>query len=128
MYRTYVILVILSLVLSACSPASISIWGVAQTPTPDSLNPVAAPQGFDPFVVQDSPIIFPTSTTPPQIETEAAYTLTATPNGISPKVELTTAATALPSFDTAPFLYYAQSGDMLSAVASRFGVKESEIT
>ncbi len=28
----------------------------------------------------------------------------------------------------APFLYYAQSGDMLSAVANRFGVEESEIT
>jgi murein DD-endopeptidase MepM/ murein hydrolase activator NlpD len=127
MNRLSVILIILSLTLSACAPASVSIWGVAQTPTPDSSNPVTSPQGFDPFVVQDSPIIFPTSTTPPQIETETAYTPTATPNGALPMVELTTAATALPLFDTAPFLYYAQSGDMLSAVANRFGVEESEI-
>ena len=127
MNRFYAILIILSLTLSACGPASVSIWGVAQTPTPDSLNP--ATPFFDPFVFQDIPIIFPTSTTPPQIETEAAYTPTATttPNGIPPKVELTTETTPLPSFDTAPFLYYAQSGDMLSAVANRFGVEESEI-
>jgi LasA protease len=126
MYRTYVILVILSLTLSACAPASISIWGIAQTPTPDSLNPVPPP--FDPFAVHDSPIIFPTSTTQPLIETEAAYTPTPTitPNSALPVIEST--ATAAQIFDTAPFLYYAQSGDMLSAVASRFNVEESEIT
>ena len=36
--------------------------------------------------------------------------------------------TYTPSTDAAPFLYYAQSGDMLSAIAKRFGVEESEIT
>jgi len=125
MSRIFIIVAILSLTLSACAPASISIWGVAQTPTPDSLNPVMPL--FDPFVVQDSPIIFPTSTTPPRIETETAYTPTptATPNGASSMAESTN--TPLPLFETAPFLYYAQSGDMLSAVANRFGVEESEI-
>lgn len=125
MYRTLVILVILSLTLSACAPSSISIWGVAQTPTPDLSDSSASL--FDPFVVHDVPIVFPTSTTPPQIETENAYTPTATltPSGGAALPEST--ITALPSYDTAPFLYYAQSGDMLSAVANRFGVAESEI-
>jgi len=128
MYRTLAILIILSLTLSACAPSSISIWGVVQTPTPDLQYP-ATPL-FDPFAVQDSPIIFPTSTTPPQIETEASYTATpiGTPNGTPPVTGAITAVSPQVSYDTAPFLYYAQSGDMLSAVASRFGVEESEIT
>jgi murein DD-endopeptidase MepM/ murein hydrolase activator NlpD len=62
------------------------------------------------------------------IETETSYTPTptVTPNGSFPIIEST--VTPPPVYDTAPFLYYAQSGDMLSAVASRFGVQESEIT
>jgi hypothetical protein len=130
MYRTYAVLIILSLTLSACAPASISIWGVAQTPTPNSSNPNTPPQGFDPFIVQDNPIIFPTSTVPPQFATETsptASTPAATTDKAPPVVEVTASSSSV-VYDTAPFLYYAQSGDMLSAVASRFGVKESEIT
>ena len=130
MHRIYAILIVLSLTLSACKPAyaSPSIWGVAETPTPDPLNPNMLPLGIDPFAVQDNPVIFPTSTTPPQIETQTSYTPTAaiTPDAAPPFVEST--ATIVPSYDAAPFLYYAQSGDMLSAVANRFGVEESEIT
>lgn len=121
MYRIFAILISLSLALSACG-SSPSIWGIPQTPTADLLNSNTIP--FDPFAVQDNPIIFPTSTTPPLIETEAAYTPTPTPDGASPLIE----ATLTPSYDSAPFLYYAQSGDMLSALATRFGVEESEIT
>ena len=121
MQRIFVICIILSLTVSACGSEP-SIWGVAQTPTPDALNPNAS--SLDPFAVQDNPIIFPTSTTPPSIVTENSYTATPTPNGAAPIIVPTYTA----SSDTAPFLYYAQSGDMLSAVASRFGVQESEIT
>lgn len=132
MYRPFAILVILSLTLSACAPvySSPSIWGIAQTPTPDPLNPDMSPQGFDPFAVQDNPIIFPTSTTPPSLETEAAYTATpaGTPDSASPVNESAVTPSPQIAYDTAPFLYYAQSGDMLSAVASRFGVEESDIT
>ncbi|MBK9207754.1 MAG: hypothetical protein IPL71_05415 [Anaerolineales bacterium] len=71
MYRIFAILISLSLTLSACG-SSPSIWGIPQTPTADLLNSNTIP--FDPFAVQDNPIIFPTSTTPPLIETEAAYT------------------------------------------------------
>lgn len=120
MNRTFALFTTLSLMLSACG-SSPSIWGVPPTPTAGSAN---LPASFiDPFAVQDDPIIIPTSTTPPQIETEAAYTSTATPDGAAPII----VPTYTPSFDAAPFLYYAQSGDMLSAVANRFGVEESEI-
>ena len=122
MYRIYVIFVILSLTLSGCAPVSIQLWGVVQTPTPGASL-------FDPFVVQDIPFIVPTSTIPPRTEIGTPYisTATAPANGTSPIVELTPVVTALPTFEIAPILYYAQSGDMLSAVANRFGVKESEI-
>jgi len=129
MHRNFAILIILSLTLSACAPvyASPSIWGVPLTPTPDPLNPNTPLPGIDPFSVQDNPVIFPTSTTPPQIATQTSYTptVTVTPDPSSPFIDST--ATFVPSYDAAPFLYYAQSGDMLSAVASRFGVEESEI-
>lgn len=119
----YRILIILSLTLSACVPSSASsLWGVPETPTPSGSNPYAQP--VDPFAVQDNQIIFPTSTIPPLLETEAAYTPTPTPDGANIMIQ----ATLTPSYDSAPFLYYAQSGDMLSAVANRFGVEESEIT
>lgn len=125
MHRAVILLIVLSLAVSACGTAptsSLSIWGVQQTPTPNQNGPEAP--HTDPFAVQDDPIIFPTSTTPPQIATEASYTSTPTPDGAAPAI----LPTLTPSYDAAPFLYYAQSGDMLSAVANRFGVKESEIT
>ena len=119
MNRTFVIFVLLALTLSACG-SSPSIWGIPLTPTPDSTNPVAPL--FDPFAVQDDPIISPASTSSMAIEAGASQT--PTPNGTSPLI----VPTYTPSYDSAPFLYYAQSGDMLSAVASRFGVNENEIT
>ncbi len=121
MQRILIILTTIALTVSACS-SSPSIWGVAQTPTPNLLD--ANPPPFDPFTVNDSPIIFPTSTIPPEIATELAYTPTSTPVEMPPLME----PTYTPSLDTAPYLYYAQSGDMLAAIASRFGVEESEIT
>ena len=119
MRRLYAVLFVFSLILSACG-ASPSLWGISHTPTPDS-STESAPL-LDPFVMYDSPIIFPTSTVPPFIETQAAYT--PTPQGTEPSPEPTL---DIPTLDAAPFLYYAQSGDMLSAVARRFSVDESEI-
>ncbi len=124
MHRIFALIVILSLTLSACASTP-PIWGVAPTPTA-GIATQEAPL-FDPFAVQDDPIIFPTSTTPPSIATNAsseALTPIPTPDGAKPVIQ----PTFTPSIDAAPFLYYAQSGDMLSAVANRFGVEESEIT
>ena len=124
MHRIFALIVILSLTLSACASTP-PIWGVAPTPTA-GIATQEAPL-FDPFAVQDDPIIFPTSTTPPSIATNAsseALTPISTPDGAKPVIQ----PTFTPSIDAAPYLYYAQSGDMLSAVANRFGVEESEIT
>src|SRR3990172_5602105 len=116
-----VILIVMSLSVSACG-SSPSIWGIPETPTPRLPDPF--PPLYDPFAINDSQIIFPTSTIPPAIATELAYTPTVTPVDMPPLIDPTYTA----SLDTAPYLYYAQSGDMLPAVASRFGVEETEIT
>lgn len=116
MPKYFAIFIIFSLTISGCGNAS--IWGVAQTPTAQSaetLTPL-----IDPLAGSGDPIIFPTSTTPPIFETQAAYTPTTQPVTI---VE----TSASPSIDIAPYLYYAQSGDMLSAVAARFNVAEADI-
>lgn len=112
------LLIIVSMTLSACGSTP-SIWGVPPTPTPDA--PIPDTPHFDPFVIQDEPIIFPTSTNPPFVETETAST--PTPQGIDSAASTPTP----PLADSAPFLYYAQSGDMLSAIAKRFNVNEVEI-
>ncbi len=122
MQRTFAVLIAVTMTISACG-TSPSIWGVASTPTASSAQ--AAPQN-DPFTYQDNPIIFPTSTTPPFIETENAATPAPQATEESaPQTKPATPASILN--DAAPFLYYAQSGDMLSAVAARFNVSESEI-
>ena len=121
MRRILIVLIICWLTISACASTP-PIWGVQETPTPNS--PELAPPPFDPFVVNDSQIIFPTSTIPPEIATQLASTPTVTPVDMPPLIN----PTYTPALDSAPFLYYAQSGDMLSAIASRFGVEESEIT
>ena len=123
MPRTIAILIILSLTISACG-TSPSLWGVASTPT--FVSSPSAPL-IDPFAVQDDPIIFPTSTNPPFIETQAAATPQPDETGSSPSVEIEATPSNAPLNDAAPFLYYAQSGDMLPAVAARFGVSENEI-
>lgn len=119
MHRNIVILTIISLTISACGESP-SIWGIVQTPTPNSL--AQASPLIDPFAVQDDPIIFPTSTPPAAID--AGISNTPTPDGAAPVIVPTYTA----SSDAAPYLYYAQSGDMLPAIAKRFGVEESEIT
>jgi LasA protease len=116
-----IILLVVIFLMSACLSPSSSIWGVPKTPTPSFVD--ANPPLFDPFVISDDPDIFPTSTIAPAIATQMAYTPTVTPVDMPPLVN----PTFTPALDTAPYLYYAQSGDMLSAVAKRFGVEESEI-
>ncbi len=110
--------------LFACAapPAAPPLWGVAFTPTS------SAPTAIDPFQPHDAPILFATSTPPPPAQTEAAQIQTPAPAITVDSSALLAAPTLTPSSDAAPFLYYAQSGDMLSAVARRFGVSESEIS
>lgn len=121
MPRILAIFIVITLTLAACS-TSPSIWGVAYTPTP-SFAMEATPLPYDPIAVQNDPIIFPTSTTPPFLVTESAAEQTP-PTIVPAEVEAT--STQIVN-DAAPFLYYAQSGDMLSAIAKRFNVSETEI-
>lgn len=122
MRRIPVIFITGAMIISACG-SSPSLWGVSNTPTPFSSQ---ATPPVDPFAVQADPIIFPTSTIPPFIETEAAASPTPTPAKTSLQIEPTLTIPASLN-DSAPFLYYAQSGDMLAAVAKRFNVSETEI-
>lgn len=109
-------LVIAVSILSACG-APPSLWGVAPTPTPQEISQTPR---IDPFAIQDDPIHIATSTRP----VLPLGTETPTPDGTTPVIQ----PTFPPSVELAPFLYSAQSGDMLSAIASRFGVDKSEIT
>ncbi|MBL8049966.1 MAG: M23 family metallopeptidase [Anaerolineales bacterium] len=119
MPRIFAILIIISLTISACGNSS--VWGVVPTPTAESA--IQNTPLTDPLAGSSDPIIFPTSTTPPIFETQLAYT--PTPQIIS--ANNNTPTSAPPLNDAAPFLYYAQSGDMLAAVAKRFNVNEAEI-
>ncbi|NWF63205.1 MAG: LysM peptidoglycan-binding domain-containing M23 family metallopeptidase [Chloroflexi bacterium] len=120
MQRFLAVLIATTMTISACG-TSPSIWGVPSTPT--SSAPSSTPPA-DPFAGQTEPIIFPTSTIPAFIETNNAFT--PAPPSTQGATEQPT-RTPPPLNDSAPFLYYAQSGDMLSAVAARFNVSESEI-
>lgn len=122
MPRLFAVLIAVSLTISACE-TSPSLWGVPYTPTP--YNSQAAPPA-DPFAGAADPIIFPTSTLPPFIATGDALTPeTATTQSSTTNPQIT--VTPPPLNDAAPFLYYAQGGDMLSAVAVRFNVAETQI-
>jgi len=119
MRRILALFILVTIGVSACAPAE-SIWGIPQTPTLDSAN-TQAPI-FDPFIIQDDPLTFLTSTPPIPIQNPG--TPTSTPDGSAPAI----VPTYTQSVEKAPFLYYAQSGDMLAAIANRFGVMETEIS
>lgn len=120
MHRAFAVLIAVTMTVSACG-TSPAIWGVVPSPTSDDIQSTPP---TDPFAGSSDPIIFPTSTTPPIIETQNAVTPSPQPTEKEPS----SVPTFTPSLnDAAPFLYYAQSGDMLAAVAARFNVDESEI-
>lgn len=104
---------ILCTLLSSCSTVP-SIWGVASTPTSAQIS---ADVLYDPFIFQENPEDYP-SLTPDPLDGASL------PDPVTPSL----ASTYVPSQNAAPILYYTQSGDMLSAIASRFGVNEDEIT
>lgn len=121
MQRTFAIFIIASMTISACGSAP-SLWGIPPTPTQNQMD--GNPPLSDPLPVPNEPIRFATSTVPPFIETGNASTPAAQDGGGE---GLSTPTQLPPPSDAAPFLYYAQGGDMLSAVAKRFGADEAEI-
>ncbi len=114
------ITLLIALSITACSAGS-SLWGVPYTPTPRNSAP------FNPVTQTSSPA--PTGTPLPSdtpIPTDTFVpTATFTPE-ILPTQTLVHVTTPNPGDQ--PVMYYAQSGDSLSAVAARFSVDPAQIT
>jgi len=121
--RIFVPLIAAILMLNACGPTP-SLWGEYMTPTPEAgkvaaiLEPVQVTTTSAP-----SPISEPVPSSP-TASPQVTPTATITPTMTNALIEIS----PLPTSDTPPILYYSQSGDTLSAVATRFGVDIAEIT
>ena len=125
MKRTLLFLVVASLLMVSCM-GSTTLWGQYQTPTPFGDDPAS------PFPVVD---VADTQTPTAMLENTPAptATYTATPTSllninVTRQPLLTPTLYLSPTIPANSILYYAQSGDWLPAVASRFGVDVSEIT
>src|SRR6185503_6692911 len=117
-----IIFLVTATLLTACV-GNVSLWGQYQTPTPIG-GPVnvalisdAAPTET---IVQDPPTPIPTISYSP--------TPTSLLNNFVTQPPSETPLPLTPTPDENTILYYAQSGDWLPAVASRFGVEVNEIT
>jgi LasA protease len=119
-----VIFLLTSSILTACV-GNVSLWGQYQTPTPNGGIPTLGTPIFDEnptdVFAQDPP-----STPTPLQESTATPTLLL--NTLITQTVTLTPPMLTPTMDGNSILYYAQSGDWLPAVASRFAVKMSEIT
>lgn len=122
MKRIFYLFAVLSILLTSCV-GNASLWGQYQTPTPIGWIPpdTPTPQPVVPDVVLPD-VFYPTVTPFP--------TATSTPlaNFVTKDVTSEAATAITPTTDGQSILYYAQSGEWLPAIASRFGVEVSEIT
>ena len=123
MKRILIILSLTTIILSSCGGSNSTLWGQYQTPTPIGGNPImempvvdTTPTEFVPAGVTAMP---PPATATPTSLSSAFVTQ---PASATPTEILT------PTLSGATILYYAQNGDWLPAVASRFGVDMTEIT
>jgi murein DD-endopeptidase MepM/ murein hydrolase activator NlpD len=122
--KRVVIFLITASLLTACM-GNTSLWGQYQTPTPQGGIPTEAASPA-PDVVTFAPDVFiPLPSQTPVIE--IAPTSTSLVNPIVTEPATSTPELPTPTFDSDTILYYAQSGDWLPEVASRFGVSVSEI-
>jgi LasA protease len=114
------LVVVLALVLGACTSTP-NLWGSYATPTPytDQL-----PVAFEttPFATP-IPVSEPVADPPTQIPEPTKTPVVA----LTPK-DPVAKNTPISTSDEPPILYYAQSGDTLSAVAAHFDVQTDEIT
>jgi len=118
--RIFYLLVTASTLLTSCV-GSTSLWGQYRTPTPIGWIPETSTPV--PVAVTSMPDIFLPTVTP-------FPTSTSTPlaNFVTKDIASQSADNITPTADGESILYYAQSGEWLPAVASRFGVSMSEIT
>jgi LasA protease len=109
-YRVIIIVCIIAIISTGCSSG---LWGEYSTPTPDfSIFPTSTP--FEVATLIPTPV-------PPTI----------TPTLDPPTPTMEPSPSPLPTLSGAPkppVIYYAQSGDSLTAVATRFGVNPSDIS
>lgn len=119
-----IIFLLMAATLTACV-GNVSLWGQYQTPTPNGGIPVITsrmPDTPTDIFVQNPPTqtSIPEYTPTPTslLNTFVTQPATNTPNALTP---------TLPIDDASLYLYYAQSGDWLPAIATKFGVSLSEI-
>lgn len=123
--KRVIILVITASLLTACV-GNTSLWGQYQTPTPQGGVPTAISPSPAPDVVTVVPDVFiPVPTATPVID--FSPTPTSLLNTFVTEPATSTSEPPTPTFASDTILYYAQSGDWLPEVASRFGVSLSEI-
>ncbi|MBK9925730.1 MAG: hypothetical protein IPP66_10595 [Anaerolineales bacterium] len=122
MKRSIVFLVLTSVLLSSCV-GNTSLWGQYPTPTPIGWIPETSTPAPDVFI-PDTPIPTPINIVAPT----ASPTPTALANFVPNEAATQPSADIAPTIDGNSILYYAQSGDTLPAVASRFGVDANEVT
>ena len=126
MLRVISLLFIGLLLLSSCSPVP-SLWGEYSSPTPEFAPPITAATGVTPPPASSSPTPPPTSTftsTPTLIPVETSTLGASIGSGSDPVLS---EALITPTFDVPAVLYYAQGGDTVAAVATRFGIDPSEV-
>ncbi|MGZ9221838.1 MAG: peptidoglycan DD-metalloendopeptidase family protein [Anaerolineales bacterium] len=122
MKRFIILFVLTSLITTSCG-ASASLWGQYQTPTPaGGIEPLSSPV----------PQSLPTSTPLPAVTSTLDATITPTPTLINEAFVTQEVASQLESTpnsvkNNSTILYYTQSGDWLPAVAKRFGVDVAQI-
>ncbi|MFL7871851.1 MAG: hypothetical protein AB8I58_23685 [Anaerolineales bacterium] len=121
MKRSIYLVVALALMLGACNSPP-NLWGNYATPTPYAEQSSIALETtpFETPVPVSEPVAADPSTQIPEPSTTPIVTLT-------PKIPVVR-NTPISTSDDPPVLYYAQSGDTLSAVAAHFDVRTDEIT
>jgi LasA protease len=122
--RLFYILFSASILLTACGQSP-SLWGTYSTPTAESVTSIPSLAPTDPLPPTDTPSSAPadTATFPPTPTAILLPTFTPQPTATTD----VNAANLPPTFDVPTWLYYAQSGDTLSALAARFNVSLSDI-
>lgn len=124
--KRVIILLVTASMLTACV-GNTSLWGQYQTPTPPGgIATTAVSPSPAPDVVTSVPDVFiPLPSETPVIE--FAPTPTSLLEAFVTQPATNTSEPPTPTFDSDTILYYAQSGDWLPEVASRFGVSLNEI-
>jgi murein DD-endopeptidase MepM/ murein hydrolase activator NlpD len=119
--RIFYLLVFASVLLSSCV-GNASLWGQYQTPTPVGWIPEIS--ALEPVTTEAAApdIVFPTDTPLP------ISTPTLLANFVTKDIASQQSLEETPTPVGESILYYAQSGEWLPAIASRFGVDVSEIT